>query len=49
MESVDVLYLDIKYYEDYLAKPESETDPYERKLQSAKLEMIQREVSRRTI
>lgn len=47
MESTDILYLEIKYNEDYLAKPESETDPYERKLRSAQLEMIQKELSRR--
>ncbi|NYF23675.1 hypothetical protein [Sporosarcina sp. JAI121] len=49
METTDILYLEIKYYEDYLAKPESETDPYERKLRSAMLEMIQKELSRRAI
>ncbi|WP_394121991.1 hypothetical protein [Planococcus donghaensis] len=48
-ETTDILYLEIKYNEDYLAKPESETDPYERKLRSAKLEMIQKELGRRTI
>lgn len=48
METTDILYLEIKYNEDYLAKPESETDPYERKLRSAKLEMIQKELGRRT-
>ncbi|WP_142826278.1 hypothetical protein [Planococcus soli] len=49
MESTDILYLEIKYNEDYLAKPKSETIPYERKLRSAQLEMIQKELSRRTI
>lgn len=48
MESTDILYLEIKYNEDYLAKPESETDPYERKLRLAKLEMVQKELGRRT-
>jgi len=48
MESTDILYLEIKYNEDYLAKPESETDPYERKLRSAMLEMVQKELGRRT-
>ena len=48
MESIDILYLEIKYYEDYLAKPDSETDLYKRKLRSAMLEMIQNELSRRT-
>lgn len=47
METTDILYLEIKYNEDYLAKPESETDPYERKLRSAMLEMIQKELERR--
>lgn len=49
MESTDILYLEIKYNEDYLAKPESKTDPYERKLRSAKLEMIQKELGLRTM
>lgn len=49
METTDILYLEIKYNEDYLTKPESETDPYERKLRSAMLEMILEELSRRTI
>lgn len=49
METTDILYLEIKYNEDYLAKSESETDPYERKLRSAMLEMIREELSRRTI
>jgi len=49
METTDILYLEIKYNEDYLAKPESETDPYERKLRSAMLAMIQMELSRRRI
>jgi len=48
MESTDILYLEIKYNEDYLAKPESETDPYERKLRSAMLEMVHKELARRT-
>ncbi|AIY05400.1 hypothetical protein Plano_1435 [Planococcus sp. PAMC 21323] len=48
IETTDILYLEIKYNKDYLAKPESETDPYERKLRSAKLDMIQKELSRRT-
>lgn len=48
MESTDILYLEIKYNEDYLAKPESKTDPYERKLRSAMLEMDQKELGRRT-
>ena len=47
-ESTDILYLEIKYCEDYLAKPKSETDLYERKLRFAKLEMIQKELRRRT-
>ncbi|WP_441341779.1 hypothetical protein [Planococcus sp. FY231025] len=47
-ETTDILYLEIKYNEDYLAKPVSETDPYERKLRSAQLEMIQKELGRRT-
>lgn len=49
METTDILYLEIKYNEDYLAKPESETEPYERKLRSAKLKMIQEELRRRSI
>lgn len=48
MESTDILYMEIKYNEDYLAKPESETDPYERKLRYAKLEMIQKELFKRS-
>lgn len=48
METTDILYVEIKYNEDYLAKPESETDPHERKLRAAKLEMIQKELGRRT-
>ena len=48
-ETPDILYLEIKYNEDYLAKPESETNPYERKLRAAQLEMIRKELSRRTI
>lgn len=48
METTDILYLEIKYNEDYLSKPESKTDPYERKLRSAMLEMIQKELGRRT-
>ncbi|MCZ2260601.1 hypothetical protein [Sporosarcina sp. G11-34] len=48
METTHILYLEIKYNRDYLAKPESETDPYERKLRYAMLEMIQEELSRRT-
>lgn len=48
MESTDILYLEIKYNEDYLAKPESKTDPYERKLRSAMLEMVQKELGCRT-
>jgi len=48
MESTEILYLEIKYNEDYLAKPESETAPYERKLRSAMLEMVQKELGRRT-
>lgn len=47
METTDILYLEVKYNEDYLAKPESETDPYERKLRSAMLEMVQGELDRR--
>jgi len=49
METTDILYLEIKYNEDYLAKPESETAPYERKLRSAMLKMVQKELRRRTI
>lgn len=48
METTDILHLDIKYYENYLEKPESETDPYERKIRSAKLEMVQKELARRS-
>lgn len=48
-ETPDILYLEIKYNEDYLAKPESETNPCERKLRAARLEMIRKELSRRTI
>lgn len=47
IETTDILYLEIKYNEDYLAKPESETDPYECKLRSAKLEMLHKELERR--
>ncbi|AMQ07846.1 hypothetical protein [Sporosarcina psychrophila] len=48
METTDILYLEIKYHEDYLAKSESETDPYERKLRSAMLGMVHKELRRRT-
>lgn len=43
----EILLLEIKYNEDYLAKPEAETIPYERNLRSAKLEMVQNELARR--
>ena len=46
-EVTGILYLEIKFNEDYLAKPESDTDPYERKLRSAKLEMVQKELELR--
>lgn len=36
----EILHYEIKYNEDYLAKPESDTDPFERKLRAAKLEMV---------
>lgn len=48
METTDILRLDIQYYEDYLAKPESETDSYERKVRTAKLGMVQKELARRS-
>ncbi|WKA52732.1 hypothetical protein QWY22_09305 [Planococcus liqunii] len=48
-ESTDILYYEIKYCEDYLAKPQSETDPFERKLRYAKLQMIQKELSFRKV
>ncbi|MGI2329378.1 hypothetical protein [Planococcus sp. YIM B11945] len=46
-EATSILHLEIKYNADYLAKPESETDPYERKLRAAKLEMVQKVLERR--
>lgn len=47
-ETTDILHLDIKYYDNYLAKPESETDPYERKVRLAKLQMVKKELARRS-
>ena len=47
METTDILYLEIKDSEDYLAKPESETDTNERKLRLAMLKMVQKELGRR--
>ncbi|MDN3450347.1 hypothetical protein QMA09_09100 [Planococcus sp. APC 3906] len=46
-EVKEILYYEIKYYEDYLAKPASETDPYERKLRAAKLQMVQQILAHR--
>lgn len=43
----EILYYEIKYCEDYLAKPESETAPYERKLRAAELKMVQKILERR--
>lgn len=43
----EILYYEIKYCEDYLIKPESETDSYERKLREAKLKMVQKVLERR--
>lgn len=48
LETTDILHLEIKYNESYLAKPDSETDPYERKLRSAKLEVVLKELARRS-
>ena len=38
----EILYYEIKYCEDYLARPKSETAPYERKLRAANLKMVQK-------
>ncbi|UJF25534.1 hypothetical protein [Planococcus sp. 107-1] len=43
----EILHYEIKYNEDYLAKPEAETDPFERKLRAAKLAMVQDVLNRR--
>lgn len=47
MESTDILHLEIKYNEDYLAKAESETEPFERKIRAAQLEVVQKELRNR--
>ena len=46
-ETSEILDFEIKYNQDYLDQPESLTDPYERKLRSAKLEMVQKELAHR--
>lgn len=43
----EILYYEIKYCEDYLARPKLETDPYERKLRAAKLKMVHKVLERR--
>ncbi|MBD7908436.1 hypothetical protein [Sporosarcina gallistercoris] len=47
MESTDILHLEIQYNEDYLAKAESETDPLERKIRAAQLDVVQKELKSR--
>lgn len=47
MESDDILLLELKYCEDYLAKPAPETTARERALRRAKLAVVRDEMKRR--
>lgn len=49
MESDEILLLELKYCEDYLAQPASETSERERAIRRAKLAVVRDEMKRRQL